>query len=34
MTDKNWVEQNLFPKEEQGSLIKWRPISNISTDEI
>lgn len=27
-------EPYLFPKEEMDSLIKWQPVSNISTDEI
>ena len=31
---EKWVEQNLFPKEEWDSLIKWRPVSNIPVDEI
>ena len=32
MEDKK--EENLFPKEEYDSLIKWRPVSNIPVDEI
>lgn len=31
---KRFEEPYLFPKEEMDSLIKWRPVSNISIDEI
>lgn len=31
---KEATEQILFPKEEYDSLIKWKPVSNIPTEEI